>query len=149
LVVISNEMIHDARIIPVDGRPHLPAAIRQWDGDSRGHWEGDTLVVETTNFTDRGMPVNQAPPVQSAAFRTVERFTPVGPNKIDYSVTFDDPKLFTRPWTAAFPYNRDEKFRIFEYACHEGNQEYMVNTLRNGRLRDARDAEARKKQDGK
>jgi len=114
-VVIFNEMIHDARIIPLDGRPHLPGGIRQWLGDSRGHWEGDTLVIETTNFTGktafRGSTENM---------RLVEKFRRVDPDTLLYEFTVDDPAAFTKPWTAQVPSVRTDG-PIFEYACHEGN----------------------------
>jgi hypothetical protein len=114
-VVIESEMIHDARMIPTDGRPHLDKNIKQWMGDSVGHWEGNTLVVDTTNFTDKVL-------YRSAAenLHLVERFTRVGPGDIDYRVTITDPTTFTRPWTLAIPFvNTGEE--MFEYACHEGN----------------------------
>jgi hypothetical protein len=114
-VMILVEMIHDARIIPLDGRPHLPSAVREWMGDSRGHWEGNTLVVETTNFTDktrfRGADENM---------RLIERFTRVSPETIMYEFTVDDPTAFTRKWTAQIPMQKTEG-PIYEYACHEGN----------------------------
>jgi hypothetical protein len=114
-VVILMEMIHDARIIPLDGRPHLAQHIRQWHGDSRGRWDGNTLVVDTTNFTDktnfRGSAEN---------LHLVERFTRVDADTINYEFTIDDPSTFTRPWTAAIPLTKTEGL-IYEYACHEGN----------------------------
>ncbi len=114
-VVILMEMIHDARIIPLDGRPHLGRDIRQWHGDSRGRWEGDTLVVDTTNFTDqtnfRGSAEN---------LHLVERFTRVDADTVLYEFTVDDPTTFTRPWTAAIPMTKTEG-PVYEYACHEGN----------------------------
>jgi hypothetical protein len=119
-VVIHVEMIHDARIIPLDGRPHLGKDIRQWLGDSRGRWEGNTLVVETTNFTpinDRNITVFSSGGVTG---RVIERFTRVGADTIDYQVTLDDPTTFTTPWTAAIPMTKIEG-PLFEYACHEGN----------------------------
>jgi hypothetical protein len=114
-VVILAEMIHDARIIPLDGRPHLPAHLRFWMGDSVGRWDGDTLVVETTNFTDktnyRGSTVN---------LRLVERFTRTAQDILTYRVTVDDPTTFTQPWTIELPVRRSDG-AIYEYACHEGN----------------------------
>ena len=114
-VVILAEMIHDARIIPIDGRPHLPPAIRQLLGDSIGRWEGDTLVVETTNFTNktnyRGAGEN---------LRLVERFTRTAPGILTYRVTIDDPTTFTRPWTVELPAVPSDG-PIYEYACHEAN----------------------------
>ncbi len=114
-VVILNEMIHDARVIPLDGSPHLPSNIRQLMGDSRGHWEGNTLVVDTTNFSGkysvRGSDAN---------LHLIERFTRVSPDTLLYEFTVDDPTAFTKPWTAQIPVTRT-KGPIFEYACHEGN----------------------------
>ena len=114
-VVIFNEMIHDARIIPIDGSAHLPKNIRLWMGDSRGHWEGNTLVVDTTNFTNktafRGATEN---------LHVVERFTRMDPDTVLYEFTVDDPATFTKPWTVQIPSVRAEG-QIFEYACHEGN----------------------------
>ena len=112
-VVILNEMIHNARIVPLDGRPHV--TLRQWVGDSRGHWEDDTLIVETTNLNGasgfRGSSEN---------VRVIERFTRVGPDAITYEFTLDDPQTWTTPWTAAVPMTKTEG-PMFEYACHEGN----------------------------
>jgi hypothetical protein len=125
-VAILVEMIHDVRIIPLDGHPHTPANIRQWLGDSRGRWEGNTLVVTTTNFTDktnfRGSDEN---------LRLTERFTRVSADTINYEFTVDDPTAFARPWTAAVPMTRTEG-PLFEYACHEGNYG-MTNLLKGAR----------------
>ena len=118
-VVILIEMIHDARIIPLDGRPHPDARIGQWMGDSRGRFEGDTLVVETTNFapiTGRALTVFGGNPTT----RLVERFTRTGENSIDYEFTVTDPTEYSRPWTASIPMTTLEG-GIYEYACHEGN----------------------------
>jgi len=113
--VIYTEMIHDARIVWMDGRPHLPPSIEQWLGDSRGRWDGDTLVVDTTNFTDktnfRG---------SGERLHLVERFTRVDANTLRYEFTVDDPSTFTKPWTAVLPMTKSAE-RIYEYACHEGN----------------------------
>ncbi len=123
-VVILIEMIHDVRIIPLDGRPHLPQSVRQWMGDSRGRWDGNTLVVDTTNFTDktnfRGAGEN---------LHLIERFTRVDANTINYEFTVDDPRSFTRSRTAAIPMTKTEG-PIFEYACHEGN--YGMTNLLSG-----------------
>ena len=113
-VVIVQELIHEARVVPLDGRPPLSPAIRQWMGESRGRWEGDTLVVETTNFTDRN-PLRGS----GETMRLVERFTRLGPDELDYEFTVDDPHVFTRPWTVSMPMTKGGP--IFEYACHEGN----------------------------
>jgi len=114
-VMIVVEMIHDARIIPLDGRAHLPQNVRQWLGDPRGHWDGNTLVVETTNFTDKTRFRGAGPNM-----KLTERFTRVSPETILYEFTVDDPESFTRPWTAQIPMVKSEG-PIFEYACHEGN----------------------------
>lgn len=113
-VAILMETIHDARIIPLDGRPHVPSTVHEWLGDSRGHWEGDTLVVDTTNYR-AGAFMNA-----SEKLHVVERFTRNGPEKLKYEVTIDDPGTWTRPWSVMIPlsHSRDA---IFEYACHEGN----------------------------
>jgi hypothetical protein len=141
-VVIFYESMHNARLIPLDGRPHLPSTVRLWDGDSRGHWEGNTLVVDTTNFNDRGSIATSAATgrirgiPQSEALHVIERFTPVDGNTIAYEVTIDDPKVYTKPWKAAIPLTRDSQYQIYEYACQEGN--YAVpNELSGGRARDA------------
>jgi hypothetical protein len=114
-VIILMEMAHDARIIPLDGRPHLPSTVRQWMGDSRGHWEGDTLVVDTTNYAPQGF---QAP--SSAKLHVVERFTRTSLDNIKYEFTIDDPDTWTKPWSVMIPL-RHSPDRLFEYACHEGN----------------------------
>jgi hypothetical protein len=132
-VVILNEMIHNARVIPVDGSPHLASNIRQWMGDSRGHWEGKTLVVDTTNFSDqysfRGSDRN---------LHLTERFTRVSPDTLLYEFTVDDPTAFTKPWTAQIAVTRS-KGPIFEYACHEGNYA-MTDILAGARAADKRAA---------
>ncbi len=118
-VVILVEMIHDARIIPLDGRSHVDDGIRQWLGDSRGRWEGDTLVVETTNF----IPVNGRALTVFGANETtllVERFRRVDDDTIDYEFTVSDPLEYTRPWTASIPMTSLDGL-LYEYACHEGN----------------------------
>ena len=120
-VVILVEMIHDARIIPLDGRAHLPPQIGQWMGDSRARWEGDTLVVETTNLTPRGdQRVRYLVHAASEQAHVVERFTRVDADRIDYSFTVTDPATYAGPWTAEIPMV-PLGGEIFEYACHEGN----------------------------
>jgi hypothetical protein len=119
-VAIRYEMIHETRVIPLDGRPRLAPGVRNYLGDARGHWEGNTLVVETTNFTDRThFGYNNR--YNSEKFRLVERFTPIGPKTLRWEVTFNDPDVWTRPWTFVMPLTRDDGQQIFEYACHEGN----------------------------
>ena len=137
-VTIVHEMIHEARIIPVDGRPHLPSSIRSWTGDPRGHWEGHTLVVETTNYNGKGWIATNAASARvrgvphSEALQLTERFTRVDANTITYQVTIDDPGVYTRPWTVAIPLNRDDSYQMFEYACHEGNKavEHVLSAAR-------------------
>ena len=114
-VIILMEMIHDARIIPLDGPPHVSDEIRQLHGDSRGHWEGETLVVETTNYSDLGLFWSAA-----EGLRLTERFTRVAPDTLHYEITFDDQTTWTRPWTVLIPLKRSTE-PMFEYACHEGN----------------------------
>ena len=140
-VVILYEMIHEARIIPLDGRPHVPGRVRLWNGDSRGRWEGNTLVVEVRNYNNKGniatniatQRIRALP--QSEALHVIERFTPVDPRTINYQVTVSDPNVFDAPWTVVLPLVRDEQHRLFEYACHEGNHG-MRNQLSAGRAAD-------------
>jgi hypothetical protein len=120
LVAILSEMIHEVRLIPLDGRPHMGPNIRQWFGDSRGHWEGNTLVVDTTNFTDLNDLNQRIRRGSGATLHVIERFTRVDADKIDYQFTVDDPATFTRPWTATLPMSKIQE-PIYEYACHEGN----------------------------
>ena len=115
-VTITYEMVHDTRVIPLDGRKHIDSSIRQYVGDGRGHWEGNTLVVETTNFTDK-VPYRGS----SDQLKVVERFTPLGPETVEWAVTFEDPHTWAKPWTFAMNLTRDAAQPPFEYACHEGN----------------------------
>ena len=128
-VAIDAEMIHDVRIIPLNGRQHLPSSIRQWMGDAVGHWEGDTLVVDTTNFTDktryRGSDQN---------LHVIERFTRTGADTIQYRFTIDDPTAFTRPWTGEIILSRMAG-PLYEYACHEGNYS-MLHMLAGARAQE-------------
>ena len=135
-VAIHSEMIHNARIIPIDAGPHVDDGIRQWEGDPRGRWEGNTLVIESTNFRAvdnmRG-PTAGSRSRQTEGQRIVERITIEGPDRLRYSVRIDDPDTYTAPWTAAFPIKRDDGYVQFEYACHEGN--YSVpNALGGARM---------------
>jgi hypothetical protein len=124
-VAIRYEMIHETRIIPLDRRAHVGDAIRTYMGDARGRGDGNTLVVETTNFNGRnaadvagyGSPDRGATP----ALRVIERFKPAGPNTVEWSVTLDDATTWARPWTFAMNLTKDEAQPVFEYACHEGN----------------------------
>jgi len=115
-VGIRYEMVHETRIIPLDGRPHAPRSIELDMGDARGHFEGDTLVVETTNFKER-----TAFRGASTHLKLTERFKPMGPKAIEWTVTAEDPHTWTRPWTFAMTLTHDESQPVFEYACHEGN----------------------------
>jgi hypothetical protein len=121
-VALRNEMIHETRIIPTDGRPHLSPVMRQYMGHSVGRWDGDTLVVETTNLTNRtGAGANGRAIFHSEAARLTERFTRTDDDTLHYGLTIDDPVMWTRPWTLSFPLKRDPGYGMFEYACHEGN----------------------------
>ncbi len=122
--VLLIEMVNDARIVPLDGRPHLPGSIRQWRGDPRGRWEGDTLVVESTNFTDKTSFRGSGPKMV-----LTERFTRVAADRIVYEYTVSDPDSFEGPWTALIPMKRTAQ-PMFEYACHEGN--YSMFTMLEG-----------------
>ena len=122
-VVVFYEAIHDARIIPLDGRPHLPSNVRTWDGDARGRWEGNTLVVDTTNFSAKSNFLGSA---ENLHF--VERFTMVAPDEIRYEITIDDPTTWTKQWTAVVPFKRTEE-RLYEFACHEGNADTEAGIL--------------------
>ena len=136
-VVISVEMIHDARIIPLDGRPHISPRIRQWLGDSRGRWDGDTLVVETTHFRDGAQERGMANTVVGGSqdMLLIERFKRVDADTFDYTFTVSDPAVFTAPWTVSAPMSRLAQGRIYEYACHEGNYS-LANMLKGARTRD-------------
>ena len=149
-VMIAHEMIHEARLIPIDGTPHLGPDIRMWTGDPRGRWEGQTLVVETTNFNGKGWIATNGASARirgvphSDALRLVERFTRIDANTIDYRVTIEDPNIFTKPWTVTIPLTRDDSYQIFEYACHEGNRA-IENVLSIARNAEKRAAETGKK----
>jgi hypothetical protein len=132
LVAIRYEMIHEARIIPLNTSPRT--GMRAHMGEARGHWEGDTLVVETTNFDTRTAYRNA-----SSKLTLVERFTPVGVGKLDWSVTVNDPETWVRPWTFAMTLTNDPEQSLFEYACHEGNYA-MRNILSAARAEEARQA---------
>jgi len=135
-VAILTEMIHDVRIVPIDSRgpldsrPHAPAAVRQWMGDSRGHWEGDTLVIDTTNYKPKAFMS-----VSSDKLHVIERFTRSGPETLKYEITIDDPGAWTKPWSLMIPLRHSPP--VYEYACHEGNEGLL------GILSGARAAEAK------
>jgi hypothetical protein len=135
-VVISPEMIHSARIIPLDGRPHIGKNLHQWLGDSRGHWDGNTLVVETTNFrTDDGVIFQNANP---ETFKITERFSRVDAKTINYEFTVEDPRTWTKPWTAVIPWTKiDPEEQMYEYACHEDNYD-VAHFLTGARAREKR-----------
>jgi hypothetical protein len=146
-VTILHEMVHEARVIPIDSRPHVGQNIRMYMGDSRGRFEGNTLVVETTNFLDQKTAVQGgnggAGPPTTDALKLVERFTRVSPDTIQYEVTIDDPKTYTKPFKVAYPILQEPGYQLFEYACHEGNHA-MFNSLSGARALEK--AEAAKKQ---
>jgi hypothetical protein len=135
-VVVLTEMIHDARVIPLDGRPHLPANIQTWLGDARGHWEGDTLIVDTTNFKP-GVFRN----ISTEKLHVVERFTRTAADTLQWQLTIDDPGAWSKPWTAMIPL-RPSKKAVFEYACHEGN--YGLESILAGARREDQAEEAKK-----
>jgi hypothetical protein len=137
-VVIASEMIHEARIIRLGARSHLEKEVRQWNGDSIGHWEGETLVVDTTNYNGKGWISTSAAGgrvkgiPQSQALHVIERFTRVDPDTISYEVTVDDPDMYTKLWKVVIPLTKDDNYRIYEYACHEGNEAVEL-VLKGGR----------------
>jgi hypothetical protein len=136
-VSIMQEMVHEARIIPLDGRPHVSANIRTYMGDPRGHWEGNTLVVETTNIlgnTTSASANGWGTPL-SDAVKLIERFTRISPDEMKYEVTVDDPKTYTRPFKIAFPLTEEAGYQNFEYACHEGNYA-MFDSLSGARAKE-------------
>ncbi|MCY4634012.1 MAG: hypothetical protein OXG04_05805 [Acidobacteria bacterium] len=147
-VVILYEMIHEARIIPIDDRPLPPGSIRMWNGASRGRWEGNTLVVEVGNYNSKGaIATNIATRgargiPRTEDLRVVERFTIAGPDTLEYEVTIEDPAIYTDTWKVAMPLNRDATYTLFEYACHEGNYG-LANSLSAGRAEDREAAEGR------
>jgi hypothetical protein len=138
-VVILNEMIHEARVIPLDGRPALSSAIKQWVGDSRGYFDGDTLVVETVNFTDR---TNVGQARHSDKLKITERYTRIDGDTLVLRLKVEDPETWTAPWTLELPFQRDDGYGMFEYACHEGNLA-MFNIL-SGHRADERAAAAKR-----
>ena len=132
-VAIQVENIHDVRIIPLNDRRHLDDAIRQWSGNSRGHWEGNTLVVETRNYSNE----TELRFLSTPNTRAVERFTRVAPDRIDYRFTIEDDEIYTQPWTVDRPMARLDDYVIYEYSCHEGNYA-MTNILAGERERERR-----------
>jgi len=146
VVAIRNEMIHETRIVPLDGRPHASANIKTWLGDSRGHWEGDTLVVVTKHIGSfaPGIGVNGGGTRHSDDITVTERFTRMAANTMLYEMKVDDPRTWTRPWTMQFPLKRDDNYGHFEYACHEGNYS-LFNILSGARADEKAAAEAANK----
>src|SRR5580692_9659251 len=135
-VAIMTEMIHDTRVIPLDGPAHLPSSVQTWDGDARGHWEGDTLVVDSTNFKPGAFRNGS-----TEKLHVVERFTRTGPDTLQWQLTIDDPGAWTKPWTAVIPL-RPSKKAVYEYACHEGN--YGLESILAGARREEKAEEAKK-----
>ena len=122
-VMLLTEMVHTVRVVPLDGRPRLSDDIRQWSGDARGHWDGETLVVETSNFVDDRRWTSSNPMGalgSSKRLRLVERFTRIDADTLEYEFTVSDPDIWTHPWTASVPMRRTDA-PLYEYACHEGN----------------------------
>jgi len=142
-VTILQEMVHEARVIPLDGRPHAGPNIRSFMGDARGHWEGNTLVVETTNFVGNttGVNGNGGGTPTSDALTLTERYTRTGPNEMRYELTVDDPKTFVRPYKVLLPLTEEPGYRNYEYACHEGNYG-MFNSLSGARAKEKKAAAA-------
>jgi hypothetical protein len=133
--VLVGEVIHDARVIPLDGRPHLPENIRLWHGDSRGHWEGRTLVVDTTNFSPKSFFLGSR-----ENLHLVERFTRVSEDTLEYQITVSDDSTWTRPWTSLVRLKQSQE-QMYEYACHEGNERTMIDMLKGARIADTPAAE--------
>ena len=137
-VVVMTYENRDTRVIPLDGRPHLPAHIRLWLGDSRGRWEGRTLVVDTTNFTaEQGSRYVSGVEghFPQGELHLIERYTRIDDHTLNYEATIDDPATFTRPWTVAFPWQQDDNYVIYENACHEGNDS-LTNILSGARAQE-------------
>jgi len=147
VVALLTEMVHDARIVPLDRRPHLSQSVRQWRGDSRGRWDGDTLVVESTNFSNKGTgtlvldrqfgPRPYLGGTPDEHLKLTERFTRISRDTLIYEVTVDDPTVWTRPWTAQVTM-RGGSEGLFEYACHEGNYG-LANMLSAARSEEAKE----------
>jgi hypothetical protein len=142
-VMILVEMAHEVRVVPTSGMPPLDSGIKEWLGESRGHWEGNTLVVETTNFLGgkTGIGLNGGGTPTTDALKLTERYERTGPNEIRYDVTIDDPKTYVRPFKVAFPLTQEPGYQNFEYACHEGNYA-MFDSLSGARAQEKRAAEA-------
>jgi len=141
-VIIAHEMVHETRIIPLDGRPHIGNGLKQLMGNSRGHWEGNTLVIETTNFTDR-LPVTGGVRA-SESLKTTERITRIDPDMIDFELRVEDPNTYTAPFTLRMTLTHQAGYEMYEYACHEGNRA-VPNALSGERAYDRQAAENAKK----
>jgi hypothetical protein len=148
MVAIRYEMIHETRVIPLDGSPHVAKNVKSYMGDPRGHWEGDTLVVETTNFVGgtNGIGLNGGGTPHSSNMRLIERFQRVSDKTIQYTATIDDPETWVKPWTVSYPLNRDNGFEVYEYACHEGN--YGLLDILSGAREEEKKAAAAKAKGG-
>jgi hypothetical protein len=131
-VVIRSEMVHETRVIPTDGRPHVGANIKTYMGNSVGHWEGNTLVVETTNLR----PESAGGGRYTKVAKVTERFTRTAPDELIWEATIDDPNVWTRPYTLHYPYKLDPEYNVYEYACHEGNY-MMLDALKGARIFEA------------
>jgi len=139
-VAINMEMRHDTRMVPIGSQPHVPSSVQPWLGDPRGRWEGDTLVVETTNFKAHDLGAGVRVSLSSHA-RVTEKFTRVDPSTLRYEVSVNDPETFTKPWTAVM-FLKKSKDQVYEYACHEGN-EAMSGTLNGERVKERNKAAAK------
>jgi hypothetical protein len=126
-VIIAHEMVHEARVIPLDGRPHVHSGLKQLMGDSRGHWEGNTLVIETTNYTDR-IAAAGGGVRYSDALKTTERITRIDPQMVEFEIRVEDPKTYVAPWTLRMTLTSQPGYEIYEYGCHEGNRS-VANSL--------------------
>ena len=154
-VVINLEMIHDSRVIPIDGRGAPPPAVKSWMGESRGHWEGNTLVIETGNIKSGASPLNMAtigaPPnntlPMSPQAHVTERLTMTDPDTIIYEMTYNDPVMWTAPWTVRLDWKRNQKYGMFEYACHEGDVQ-VRNYISSSRAERAKAAQGGSAQKG-
>jgi hypothetical protein len=144
-VAIRYEMIHETKIIPLDGRPHPSPNVKSYMGDARGHWEGNTLVIETTNFLGdkNGIGLNGGGTPHSPDMVLTEKWTRTAPDMIEYTATINDPKTWTRPWTVRMPLRLNPEFPLYEYACHEGNYA-MFNMLKGARADEKAAEEAAK-----
>lgn len=140
-IVIRNEMVHEARVIPLDGRPHAGPRLRSYMGDSRGHWEGNVLVVETTNFLNDTSMSGIDSVLLTDQLRIIERLTRTAPDKLSYAATVEDSGTWTRPWTIQISFKLDPNYKLYEYGCHEGNYA-LANILSGARQSEKKTAHA-------